>query len=52
LYSRTSSLRVPDTRSPKFAAERRRQSRSIARSPEGDIESFLETAAQQLAGWK
>jgi len=43
---------VPDTRSPKFAAECRRQSLSVARSPEGDVESFLEAAAQELEGWK
>jgi hypothetical protein len=45
-------LWVPDTRSPKFAAECRRQSLSVARIPEGDIENFLETAAQELEGWK
>ena len=45
-------LWVPDTRSPKFAAECRRQSRSIAGSSEGDLESFLEAAAQELEGWK
>ena len=45
-------LWVPDTRSPKFAAECRRQSLSIARSPEGDVESFLEAAAQEIEGWK
>ena len=45
-------LWVPDTRSPKFAAECRRQSLSIARRPEGDVESFLEAAAQEIEGWK
>lgn len=45
-------LWVPDSRSPKFAAECRRQSLSIARGPEGDIESFLEAAAQEIEGWK
>ena len=45
-------LWVPDTRSPKFAAECRRQSLTIARSPEGGVESFLEAAAQELEGWK
>jgi hypothetical protein len=29
-----------------------RQPLSVARIPEGDIESFLETAAQELEGWK
>lgn len=43
---------VPDSRSPKFAAECRRQSLSIARSPEADVEGFLETAAQEIEGWK
>lgn len=43
---------VPDTRSPKFAAECRRQSLSIVRSPEADVESFLEAAAQTTEGWK
>lgn len=45
-------LWVPDSRSPKFAAECRRQSLSIARGPEGDIESFLDAAAQDIEGWK
>ena len=45
-------LWVPDTRSPKFAAECRRQSLLVARIAEGDIEVFLETAAQQVEGWK
>jgi len=45
-------LWVPDTRSPKFAAECRRQSLAIARRPEGEIESFLEAAAHELEGWK
>ncbi len=45
-------LWVPDTRSPKFAAECRRQSLSVARGPEADIESFLEAAAQEIEGWK
>ena len=49
---RPMQLWVPDTRSPKFAAECRRQSLSIARSPEGDVESFLEAAAQELEDWK
>lgn len=43
---------VPDSRSPKFAAECRRQSLSIARSPEAGVEDFLETAAQEIEGWK
>lgn len=43
---------VPDTRSPKFAAECRRQSLSIARGPEAGLESFLEAAAQEIEGWK
>ena len=45
-------LWVPDSRSPKFAAECRRQSQSIARGPEGDIENFLEAAAREIEGWK
>ena len=45
-------LWVPDTRSPKFAAECRRQSLSVARSPEAGVESFLEAAARELEGWK
>lgn len=45
-------LWLPDTRSPKFAAECRRQSLSVARSPEGDIDGFLESAARELGGWK
>ena len=44
-------LWVPDTRSPKFAAECRRQSLSVARSPEADVERFVEAAAQALEGW-
>lgn len=43
---------VPDTRSPKFAAECRRQSLAIARKPEAEIEGFLEAAARQLEGWR
>ena len=43
---------VPDSRSPKFAAECRRQSLSIARGPETDVESFVEAAAQEIEGWK
>jgi hypothetical protein len=43
---------VPDSRSPKFAAECRRQSLSIARSPEAGVEGFLEAAAQEIEGWK
>lgn len=45
-------LWVPDSRSPEFAAECRRQSLSIAPGPEGDIESFLDVAAQEIEGWK
>lgn len=45
-------LWVPDTRSPKFAAECRRQSLLVARVAEEDIEAFLDTAAQQIEGWK
>ena len=45
-------LWVPDTRSPKFAAECRGQSRSIARSPESDVESFLEAAVREIDSWK
>ena len=45
-------LWVPDTRSPKFAAECRRQSLSIAHNPESGVESFLEAAARQIEGWR
>ncbi len=45
-------LWVPDTRSPKFAAECRRQSLSVARGPETGVESFVEAAAQAIEGWK
>lgn len=45
-------LWVPDTRSPKFAAECRRQSLSIAGSAEAALESFVEVAAQEIEGWK
>ena len=45
-------LWVPDTRSPKFAAECRRQSLSVARGPESGVEGLLEAAAQEIEGWK
>jgi hypothetical protein len=43
---------VPDTRSPKFAAECRRQSLAVAHGREDDIEAFLEAAAADVEGWK
>lgn len=45
-------LWLPDTRSSKFAAECRRQSLSIVRGPESEIDGFLESAARELEGWK
>lgn len=43
---------VPDTRSPKFAAECRRQSLAVARDPKDGLADFLETAAGEVEGWK
>lgn len=43
---------VPDTRSPKFAAECRRQSLAVARGPKDGLENFLEAAAGEIEGWK
>lgn len=45
-------LWVPDTRSPKFAAECRRQSLAVAGGAEQEFEGLLETAAQHVEGWK
>ena len=45
-------LWVPDTRSPKFAAECRRQSELVARIPVAGIDDFLEAAARGVEGWK
>ena len=45
-------LWVPDTRSPKFAAECRRQSGLAARIPAKDSDDFLETAVREVEGWK
>lgn len=45
-------LWVPDTRSPKFAAECRRQSELVSRTPIGGIDDFLEAAAPEVEGWK
>lgn len=45
-------LWVPDTRSPKFAAECRRQSELIAQAPVEDVDAFLEDAAQEVEGWR
>ncbi len=44
-------LWVPDTRSPKFAAECRRQSLAVARRPERDVEVFLESAVRDIEDW-
>lgn len=54
---RTQGLRpiqlwVPDTRSPKFAAECRRQSELVTRAPIDGIDDFLEAAAATVEGWK
>lgn len=47
------SLWVPDTRSPEFAEECRRQSRLAARRDgEGDILDFLDAAAGDIEGWE
>lgn len=44
---------VPDTRSPKFAAECRRQSLLIANSPgEQEIMDWLDAVAADLPDWK
>jgi hypothetical protein len=45
-------LWVPDTRSPKFAAECRRQSLAVARRGNGEIEGFLDAAAREIEDWK
>lgn len=45
-------LWVPDTRSPKFAAECRRQSELVARIPVKEIDDFLEAAVREVEGWK
>jgi hypothetical protein len=44
-------LWVPDTRSPKFAAECRRQSLAIARRPEPEADDVLERAARDVEDW-
>ena len=47
------SFWVPDTRSPKFAEECRRQSRLAARQDsESDILDFLDTAVSDIEGWE
>ena len=47
------SLWVPDTCSPEFAKECRRQSRLAAQhDSESDIMDFLDTAAGDVEGWK
>ncbi|MCC8985482.1 MAG: antitoxin MazE family protein [Nitrospira sp.] len=47
------SLWVPDTRSPEFAEECRRQSRLAARQDgESDILDFLDAAAGDIEGWE
>lgn len=49
---RSIQLWVPDTRLPGFAAECRRQSQSIARSPETELGEFLDSAVREIEGWK
>ena len=47
------SLWVPDTRSPEFAQECRRQSRLAAEHDgERDVMDFLDAAASDIEGWK
>ena len=43
---------VPDTRSPKFAAECHRQSLAVARGAKDGLDEFLESAAGEIEGWK
>jgi hypothetical protein len=47
------NLWVPDTRSPRFAEECRRQSQLAARhDPADDVMDWLEAAASDLEGWE
>ena len=49
------NLWVPDTRSPRFAEECRRQSRLAARHDHADADAvmdLLEAAASDLEGWE
>ena len=47
------NLWVPDTRSPRFAEECRRQSRLAARHDRADdVMELLEAAASDLEGWE
>jgi len=43
---------VPDTRSPKFAAECRRQSLAVARGAKEELDDFLDATAGEIEGWK
>jgi hypothetical protein len=46
-------LWVPDTRSPRFLAEARRQSLSLRRDPaEEEILDFTEAAASEIDEWR
>jgi len=46
------NLWVPDTRSPRFAKECRRQSLLIAKAERGDRSlAFLDQAAAEIEGW-
>jgi hypothetical protein len=45
-------LWVPDTRSPKFAAECRRQSELLARSPADETDALVDAALSEIKGWK
>ena len=44
---------VPDTRSPEFAAQVRKQCQSLKGDPaEAEVSRFTEEAATQLEGWE
>jgi len=44
---------VPDTRSPEFAAQVRRQCQDLAGDPaEAEVLRFTEEAASQVEGWE
>lgn len=44
---------VPDTRSPEFTAQLRKQCRSLRGDPaEADVLRFAEEAASHVEGWK
>ena len=45
------SMWVPDTSSPRFRAEARRQSLLVARHEDPGINAFLEQALTEIEGW-